>query len=134
MTEEVTNQITMIVPGRRSLGEGWSKVSIGHTSDEITVEREDAPAPADGKTITVVAGPDAEYSSYILEAAYEKAANRPPGAMTHMERVAVMNEAWFAFLEDKLRHLRGQTSIGAAGMFQRQRVHQNPETRSTMQR
>ncbi|HET6495073.1 MAG TPA: hypothetical protein VFH61_06890 [Thermoleophilia bacterium] len=134
MTEEVTNQITMIVPGRRSLGEGWSKVSIGHTADEITVEREDAPAPADGKTITVVAGPDAEYSSYILEAAYEKAAHRPPAELTAQEIYDATNEAWFAFLEDKARHGRGQTSIGAAGMFQRQRVHQNPETRSTMQR
>lgn len=128
---EITEQITMIVPGRRALGETWSKVTIGHDQDEITVQREDAPPPADGRSIMVVAGEDSAYAQYILTAALEKAQEHAKSVpeLTDRERFEATNAAWFAFMEDKLKHLKGQTSIGSAGMFQRQRVYQNPATR-----
>lgn len=123
--------ISMIVPGRRALGEQWSRVTIGHDGDEITIEREDAAAPADNKPIMAVTGPDAEYARYILEAQAEKAQARAvaPQELTREERFEALNAAWHAYMEQKLRWLNGQTTIGPAGMHQRQRVYQNPATR-----
>lgn len=133
---EIAEQVTLIVPGRRALGETWSKVVIGHDGDDITVHREDAQAPADGHSIMVVAGEDSGYTAYILDAAIEKAAERAVAVpeLTPQERFEAVNEAWQAFMEDKLRHLRGQTTVGRTGMFQRQRVHQNPDSRPVWNR
>ena len=131
MKPRVTEQITMIVPGRRALGETWSRVTIGHDGADITVAREDAAAPADGNPIVVLAGADAGYASYIMEAALEKAQERAvaPQALTPQEIHQATNAAWQAFIEDKLRWMKGQTTIGPGGMMQRQKIYQNPATR-----
>lgn len=123
--------ITMIVPGRRALGEHWSLVTIGHDGHDLTVERQAAEAPADLRPIVAVSGPDAEYTRYILEAQVEKAQQRAATVdeLSHRERHEAINAAWQAYVEDKLRWLRGQTTIGPGGMQQRQRVYQNPDTR-----
>ena len=134
MKPEITHEITMLVPGRRALGETWTKVTIGHDAENVTVATEAADAPADGKPIMAVTGADAEYASYILAAQVEKAKARAvaPQALTKQERYDILNEAWHAFLEQKIRHLKGQSTFGAGGATQRQRVVQNPETRPLM--
>lgn len=130
---DTKNVISIIMPGRRALGETWSRVNIGHTRDEIVVTREDAQAPADGKPFMAVTGPDAVYSEYIIEAMYEKAKNRPPSdPLSEKERWEVVNEAWFNFMEQKIKYLSGSSQIGPTGLHQRQRVNQNPATRPSL--
>lgn len=132
----VTHDITMVVPGRRALGEDWVKVTIGHDADNIVYDTAPAEAPADRKPIMAVTGPEQEYASYILTAQMEKAKSRAvaPQELTPKERYDAVNEAWHDYMEEKLRHLRGVSTFGAAGGFQRQRVVQNPNTRPTMHR
>lgn len=130
--ETKTADHTLIVPGRRALGEEWRKVTIGHTGDRITVDNEPHEAPADGKPIMAMGVSDPGYIDDIIEAQLGKAierANKPVREMTHDEYTRVINEAFQAWMEQKIRHLRGQTTIGPGGMQQRSRVHQNPATR-----
>ena len=131
LTPEITQEISMIVPGRRALGEDWVRVTVGHDADNITYSTSPAEAPADGKPIMAVTGRDAECAEYILTAQMEKAKARAvaPQELTAQERFEAVNVAWLAFIEDKLRYLRGQSTFGPGGFTQRQRVAQNPATR-----
>lgn len=131
---EITHEISMIVPGRRALGESWLRVTIGHDQDHMTYQTEAADAPADGKAIMAVSGQDAEMASYILTAQMEKAKARAvaPQALTREERFEMVNAAWQDFLEQKLRFLKGQSTFGSGGATQRQRLTQNPATRPVM--
>lgn len=124
--------ITMIVPGRRALGETWSKVTIGHDDRDMVVDREDAEAPVGGRPVVAMSGPDAEYTNEILASLAEKAAGRQLSEMSYAEKYRIANEAWMNFVEQKLKHLKGQSTFGAGVTVQRQRVVQNPETRPVM--
>lgn len=128
---EITHDITMVVPGRRALGEDWVKVTIGHDADNIVYDTAPAEAPADRKPIMAVTGREQEYASYILTAQMEKAKSRAvtPQDLTPKERYDAVNAAWQDYLEQKVLALRGVSTFGAAGGFQRQRVAQNPNTR-----
>ena len=130
----VTHDITMVVPGRRALGEDWVQVTIGHDADNIVYDTKPAEAPADRKPIMAVTGKEQEYASYILTAQMEKAKDRAvtPQELTAKERYDAVNAAWHDYLEQKILALRGTSTFGAAGGFQRQRVSQNPNTRPTM--
>ena len=130
---EIAHDITMVVPGRRALGEDWVKVTIGHDADNIVYDTEPAEAPKDRKPIMAVTGRDGEYAKYILTAQMEKAKDRAvaPQDLTPKERYDAVNEAWHDYVEEKVRALRGISAFGAAGGFQRQRVVQNPDTRPT---
>jgi hypothetical protein len=135
LIKPVTNhEITMVIPGRRALGETWTRVTIGHDADNITYAAEPADAPADGKTIMAMTGKDAEMASYILTSQMEKAKARAvaPQELTAQERYEMVNEAWQAYVEQKLRALKGQSTFGPGGSTQRQRTHQNPATRPAM--
>lgn len=131
---EIHHAISVVVPGRRALGEGWVRVTIGHDADHITYSTEAADAPADGKPIIAVTGADSEIADYILTAQMEKAKERAvaPQELTPQERYEAVNRAWLDYQEQKLRALRGQSTFGAGGSTQRQRIAQNPETRSQM--
>jgi hypothetical protein len=133
-TPEITHDITMVVPGRRALGEDWVKVTIGHDADNIVYDTAPAEAPADRKPIMAVTGREQEYASYILTAQMEKAKSRAvtPQDLTPKERYDAVNAAWQDYLEQKVLALRGVSTFGAAGGFQRQRVAQNPNTRPLM--
>lgn len=134
---EVTPEISMIVPGRRALGETWTRVTIGHDADRITVDTAPAEAPADNIPIMAVTGPDAEYAKYILDAQLEKARDRagqPPRGLTRQEKYDLVNEAWFAFMEQKQLHLMGRSTFGAGINVERQRIVQNPDTRPLMRK
>ena len=131
MKPEVTPRVSMIVPGARVYGEDFVKVTIGHDADHIVVDSVPTEAPADRKPIIAVVGPDAEYAQYILEAQMEKARERlvAPQDLTPQERFDAVNAAWHDFVENKLRWLKGQSTFGAGGAAQRQRVVQNPDSR-----
>ena len=116
--------MTMIIPGRRALGENWSKVNI--TIDEnghYGVEREDTPAPATNVPIFVpgMGNISAEMADYILEwhrkeAEYKAKNPSRPRAETQTEQI---NRMWFDYLEWKKKMLRHQTFSGPAGWAQR---------------
>lgn len=124
----VADQITMVIPGRRALGEQWVKVTLGHDGEDMVYDRVAADAPADGKPIIALTGEDAEYAKYILQAQMDKAKARAvaPQELTHEERMKAVNEAWQAYMGDKLAWLKGRSTIGAGGLVQRNKVVQNP--------
>lgn len=128
---KIGHGISMIIPGRRALGESWVRVTLGHDADNMTYDSEPAEAPADGKPIMALTGEDAEIAGYILTAQMEKAKDRAvaPQALTHQERYDAVNAAWHDYVEQKLRMLRGQSAFGPGVTTQRQRVAQNPDTR-----
>lgn len=113
--------LSLITPGRRAYGEQWTKVVLSTTPEGLTMRREDAPAPADGSAIVACAGADTEYANYIIEAQFEKAKARAvqPHELSYEEKYAAVNEAWMAYMEQKIRRLKRQSSIGPGGTFQR---------------
>ena len=119
--------VTMVVPGARSLGETWVKVTVGHDGNNIVVDRESADAPADNRPVMAMSGADSEYTNYILTAAAEKSKGRLIHNLSPEEKFAAVNEAWQAFVEQKLRWFKGQSTFGPGGAAQRQRVHHRSE-------
>lgn len=124
-------QFTVVVPGPRALGIPWEQVTIGHDGNNIVERREATEAPANGTPLMAFSGPDAEYANEIMASLREKAekSTKDVGQLSYREKWEAVNEAWQAHMEQKLRWMRGQSSFGAAGGFQRQRVEQNPDTR-----
>ena len=119
--------LVMITPGRRSLGEDWSKVAIYANPETggYDVEREDTPAPADNCAIIVPAsGEDAyEKVDFILEykrkdQEYRKAHNRPIRKGWSKKEIEQMFHDW---MELKVRRFKGQTVSGPYGWAQRER-------------
>ncbi len=125
------HSITMVVPGRRSLGESWTKVEIGNDGTNITIATEAAEAPADGKPIVAMTGNEAAIANAIITKQYEMAKYRAvaPQEMTHEERYELVNAAWHDYIAQKIAHLKGRSVFGPGGSTQRQRVTQNPATR-----
>ena len=114
--------VTMIVPGRRALGETWSKVTVGidHDKDDWGVEREDTTAPADNSPIFVPAmgNLSVEMADYILEHSRAKAPERAKqgkGGYTTAE----LSELFHDYMEEKLVRLQRKSTYGAGGHFQR---------------
>jgi hypothetical protein len=104
---------TMILPGRRALGEQWQKVTIGHDGGEMVVDREATDAPVGNRPVVAVSGADAEYTNDILAMAAEKAAGRDINQMTYEEKWAIANEAWFRHIEQKKAAFKGISVSGA---------------------
>ena len=128
--------VSMVVPGRRALGESWLRVTIGNDGDNVTYSTESTEAPADNKPIMAITGNDAAIAEAIITKQLEMAHGRAvaPQDMTHEERYALVNAAWHDYIEQKLRALRGQSTFGPGGSSQRQRVHQNPDSRPAMRK
>jgi len=113
----------MILPGRRALGETWSKVHIVVTADgRYEVVREDTQAPADNQGIFVpgLGNMSMEAVDFILEEQRERAKDRAktPRPPLHAE----VNRLWHDFVEQKLRWFKGQTTVGPKGLHQREKV------------
>src|SRR3990167_286767 len=118
--------MSMIVPGRRTMGEDWSKVTVRPDPDtgKYLVEREATPAPADNTPIFVpgLGNISADMADFILESQREEAKDRAKQPkQSEAEVKAEMNQLWQAYCEQKLRWFRGQTTIGPGGMQQRER-------------
>ena len=128
------HSITMVVPGRRALGESWTRVTIGNDGDNITVDAAPAEAPADNKPIVAMTGNDAAIANAIITKQYEMAEYRnvAPQEMTHEQRYALVNAAWQDYIGEKIAYLKGRSVFGPGGSVQRQRVSQNPDSRPLM--
>src|SRR3990167_10366981 len=118
--------MTMVVPGRRAMGEQWSKVNIYPDPDTGTyvVEREDSAAPADQCPIFVpgMGNISLEMADFILERSRDEAGTRAKQPKrSEREIKAELNAAWHDFCEQKLRWYRGQSTLGPSGMGQRER-------------
>lgn len=117
----------MLVPGRRALGESWSKVSIyaDHATGEYVTEREDAAAPAEECAIFVPAmgNESIEAADYLLEykkkdQEYRKAHGRPIKKSWSYEEI---NKLWQDWMELKIKRFKGQTQSGPTATFQREK-------------
>ena len=117
--------VQVIMPGRRSLGETWSKVTIGidEETDSYVTTREDTAAPPAERPIIVPAlgNLSVDMTNYLLEAARH---NQRPLTQTETpaERWNRINKLWQDYAEQRLRHFKGQTTIGPAGMHQREGI------------
>lgn len=120
--------ITAILPGRRALGETWSKVSVRWEPDEraYVLTREDAEAPADNSPIFVPAlgNLSMEAVDFIVQQQQEESKHRARNnALTREQREKEqwdrLNRLWQDFAEQKLKHFRNQSQIGPGGMTQR---------------
>lgn len=130
--EETLNPIvTMVTPGRRALGESWSKVSIAWSSEDraYVLRREDAPAPADNLPIFVpsLGNLSMEAVDFIIqsqqkEAEYRERSKSKTRAQQQKETYERINRMWQDYAEQKLRWLRGQTTLGAGGFNQREKA------------
>jgi hypothetical protein len=123
--------LTMIAPGRRALGESWSKVTFTWDSDEraYVVNREDAEAPADNRAIVVPAlgNCSPEMVNFILgqqmkQAEYRESAEVKTREQRRKEAWEQVNQMWLEYVEQKLKWLRGQTTIGPGGFNQREKA------------
>ena len=120
--------MSMIIPGRRALGEDWSKVNVFAGENGYTSEREDTPAPADGKAIFVpgMGNVSTEMADFILEQQRHMAIERlrhpnRPDPRSEADRI---NAMWHDFVEQKLRAFKGQSTFGPGGHTQREKVKQ----------
>lgn len=125
-----TPQMTMVIPGRRALGEAWTQVEIGVRNDQIVAQAHAAEAPPSQQPFAILHGEDAKYAEELLAMMNDQQrASLAGGTMTDDDRAAI-RKLWMDHIENKLKWLRGQTQLGATGrMTQRQRVTQNPATR-----
>ena len=123
--------VTMVTPGRRALGESWSKVSIAWDSDEraYVINREESPAPADNLPIFVpglgnlsMEAVDFIIQSQMKESQYPESSKSLTRAQRQKEQHERINRMWHDYIEQKLRWMRGQTTVGAGGLFQREKV------------
>ena len=118
--------MSMIVPGRRAMGEDWSKVTIRPDPDtgKYLVEREDTPAPADRTPIFVpgLGNVSVEMADFILQSQVELAKDRAKQPKrSEAEAKAEVNRLWQEYCEQKTRWFRGRTTVGPGGMHQRER-------------
>lgn len=117
----------MVIPGRRALGEQWQEVTIAVKDDKIQVtENVPTEAPPNGRAIFNLGmgqvSPDEV--DFILEGArhaQEEEKRRPRRRpVTDAEIEAMVNRMWLDYVAQKLAWLKGQTTIGAGGFYQRQ--------------
>lgn len=121
--------VTMITPGRRAIGETWSKVSIAWQDGQYVLNREDSPAPADGRPIVVpsLGNASPEMVNFILqqqmkEAEYRESSQSLTREQRRQEAWQRVNEMWQEYMEQKLKWLKGQSTIGPAGLNQREKA------------
>lgn len=119
--------MTMVVPGRRALGEEWRKVTIRPEADGgYTTENEPAQAPPGGVPVVIPALAnlsDAEIN-FILEGAlkFQEYQSRRPRRrpVSDPEIQRMVQSMWNDYVENKLKGLKGQTTLGPGGYFQRE--------------
>lgn len=121
--------MSMITPGRRALGENWSKVTVFANPDTgaYDVEREDTPAPADNTAILVpmMGEMSLEMADYILEykrkdQEYRVRHGNPIRTTWTFQEI---NQLWQDWCEFKRKHYEGQSISGPGGWSQRERIN-----------
>lgn len=120
--------VSMITPGRRAIGEKWSKVNImaNDSTGGYDVVREDTAAPADNTPIIVpgMGNLSVEMTDFILESQRKEAEYRArnPKRVRAEDDAARINQLWFEYMEWKVKMLQGKTVSGPAGWSQRERI------------
>lgn len=118
--------VSMIMPGRRSLGEGWRKVSIHPDPDtgNYLIDNEPTEAPAHNRTIMVpgLGNVTAEMADFMLEHMRDKAKTPKARSLSKEEEAKQLNEAWQDYMEQKLRAFKGQTTVGTK-LYQRESLN-----------
>ena len=118
----------MIVPGRRALGETWSKVTITPNSEtgQYDVQKEATTAPADNKPIIVPAlgNISIEMADYLLEESREEAKRRArnPNYTESRDYATYLNQLFQDFIARRLAIAQGKSVIGPGGATQRESV------------
>lgn len=118
--------MTMIVPGRRALGEEWSKVTVTPNSDtgSYDVEREDTEAPAGQRPIFVPAlgNISMEMADWILERQRkEQEYQARSGRFDHQPAIEQkIKEYFLEYMALKLKAFKGTSVSGPAGWTQRE--------------
>lgn len=119
--------MTMITRGRRAYGEKWRKINIYPDPDSgaYLIDNEPAEAPADNTPILVpgLGNISVDMAEFIVGEQLEKAkerAKRPK--QSEAEVHAEVNELWHDFVEQKIAWFKGKTTVGPAGLFQREKV------------
>lgn len=120
--------MSMIMPGRRSLDEGWRKINVYPDPDtgEYIIDNEETEAPATNTPIFVpgLGNISVEMADYILEKKRDDALARVKlPARSQAEIDKQVNEMWQSYIEQKLRAFKGQTTIGPGGMTQREKLN-----------
>lgn len=120
--------MTMIVQGRRALGEDWNKVTVTPNVEtgQYDIEREPTAAPPDNTAIFVPAlgNLSIEAADYILEykrkdQEYRRSNNLPVKRGWSEAEITRMFHEW---LEFKKKMFKGQTQSGPKQTFQREKV------------
>ena len=117
----------MLVPGRRALGEDWSKVTIyADDNGEYRTVREDTTAPAENCAIFVPAMGNMSYEAvdYLLEykrkdQEYRKTHNLP---IKKGWTKAEIEQLFYDWCEFKAKALAGKTVSGPHLWAQRERI------------
>lgn len=122
--------VSMVIPGRRALGEDWVKVNIVPnpvTGGYDVQHAGDVEKPAMGQTVIVpgLSGLSTDEIDFILEGAIyrqEEVARHPRRQpVTDAEIEKMVNEMWMDYCEQKLKWFKGQTTLGPVGFNQREK-------------
>ena len=119
--------MTMITRGRRALGEKWRKINIYPDPDSgaYLIDNEPAEAPANNTPILVpgLVNISVEMAEFIVGEQLEKAKERAKKPrQNEAEARAELNNLWHDYMEQKLAWFKGRTTVGPAGLFQREKV------------
>jgi hypothetical protein len=116
----------MVMMGRRAYGEGWREITLAvdERNDEIVVyENKPVEAPAANKPIYVPAMGNLamEAVDFLVEGARksQEYGLKHPSDMSPREYAKWINEQWIAFVENKFRWFKGQSTFGPGGFTQR---------------
>lgn len=118
--------VKMVTPGRRSEGEDWREITIGIQDDKVqVVDNQPTSAPPEQRPIVVagLGGMEMAAVDFLMEGARKTQAEKGkhPRDMSPAEYTKWLNETWWAFCDQKLKWFKGQTNIGPAGIFQREK-------------
>lgn len=115
---------TMVMPGRRALGEGWVRVTAYEQNDTIRYTSEPVEAPAENRPIYIptMGTQSMEAVDFLLEGARksQEYGGRHPSEMSERDYKKWANETWIAFVEAKLKAFKGVSTFGPGGQTQRQ--------------
>ena len=115
---------TMVMPGRRALGEGWQRVTLYERNDEILMDKQPVDAPAGNRPIYVPAMGNLEVEAvdFLLGAARKRQEDglRHPSVMQTREYRNWLQGQWMDFIEAKLKAFKGVSKFGPGGHTQRQ--------------
>lgn len=116
----------MVMMGRRAYGEEWREITLAvdEAKDEVIIyENKPVAAPAEKKPIYIpsMGNLSMEAVDFLLEGARksQEYGLKHPADMSPVEYAKWINEQWIAFVENKLRWFKGQSTFGPGGFTQR---------------